>query len=71
MTNSIEQRAAEIRDSAEEGTEEVTPVGPTYGYGKDGKQVVAKEPVAAPASVLQKHWDVWAVATAFIRPLLQ
>jgi uncharacterized protein with beta-barrel porin domain len=62
VTNSIEQRAAEIRDSAEDGTEEVSP-GPTYGYSKDGKQVVAKEPVAAPVPVLQKHWDVWAVAT--------
>jgi len=65
VTNSIEQRAAEIRDSAEDGAVEVSPT-PTYGFGKDGfgkdgKQVVSKEPVAAP--VVQKRWDVWAVGT--------
>ena len=67
MTNSIEQRAAEIRESAEEGPAEASPT-PTYGFGKDGKQVVSKEPVA-PAVQAQKRWDVWAVGTGSIRAL--
>jgi uncharacterized protein with beta-barrel porin domain len=61
VTNSIEQRAAEIRESAEEGPAEASPT-PTYGFGKDGKEVVSKEPVA-PAVQAQKRWDVWAVGT--------
>jgi uncharacterized protein with beta-barrel porin domain len=60
LTNSIEQRAAEIRDSAEEGPAEVNP-GPTYGYSKEGKPVVEKEPISP--AVQLKRWDVWAVGT--------
>ena len=60
LTNSIEQRAAEIRDLAEEGPAEVNP-GPTYGYSKEGKPVVEKEPISP--AVQLKRWDVWAVGT--------
>jgi uncharacterized protein with beta-barrel porin domain len=64
VTNSIEQRAAEIRDSAEDGSAEGEPAeaAPTYGFGKDGKEAVSKEPVA-PTALAQKRWDVWAVGT--------
>jgi hypothetical protein len=65
LTNSIEQRAAEIRNSAEEGPGEQQPTdqGPTYGYSKDGKQIVSKEPVAPAPAPLRKRWDVWVVGT--------
>jgi uncharacterized protein with beta-barrel porin domain len=72
VTNSIEQRAAEIREMAEDGPGQQA--GPTYGtskegydkdgyskegYSKDGKQTVAQsEP-----PLQTKRWDVWAVGT--------
>jgi hypothetical protein len=63
VTNSIEQRAAEMRELAEDEEESPAQAGPTYGYGKDwyskdGKQIVAQPP--AP-TLQQKRWDVWAV----------
>jgi uncharacterized protein with beta-barrel porin domain len=65
VTNSIEQRAAEIREMSEEGPSDATPAetGPTYGYSKDGKQVETKQPVAPAPELKEKRWDVWAVGT--------
>jgi len=61
VTNSIEQRAAEIRDLAEESPAEE---GPTYGYTKEGYTKDGKQAVVPSAPVVQrKRWDVWVVGT--------
>jgi len=58
ITNSIEQRASELRDLAEQRaqTTEETPA----HYSKDGKDVVV---IPAVEHKLTKRWDIWAIGT--------
>jgi uncharacterized protein with beta-barrel porin domain len=73
LTDSIEQRAAEIRELSEDWEQPTGYTSPGFskdgyskdgyskeGYSKDGKQEVA--PSSAPAALV-KRWDVWAVGT--------